>query len=478
MTQSNIKIVATIGPATESKKAIRELIKLGVNVFRFNLKHNDLKWHKEKVILVKEVAKSLNRRIAVLIDLQGPQVRLYMPFDKIEVKIGEEVLFDQSVFKVKKKGFFITHPQIVNFLKPNDFFVVDDGRYFFHLEKRGNKFVAVSHQNCIIENKKSINFPEIDFSLKAITKRDVEAIKMLSKTDVDFVALSFVRYKKDIDSLKKIMKRYGMECSIVSKIETRKAIDNLDEIIENSDGIMVARGDLGVELPVEKVPFYQKLIIKRTLKKNKFVIAATQFLQSMIKNRVPTRAEISDIANTVYDLTDSIMLSGETAYGDYPFDAVKILQKTISFNEKLIDDDTRKRFDFKVKGLQESVCASAYEMYLKMKENLKSRLAGFLIFTRTGQTAKLVSRYHPLLPIFTITQDEKTANSLVPYFGVRTFVDKRMAKKAINNLIIRENIKKLKSKKLVKKNQFLITLHDDIWEPEGGTTTIRIVKIK
>ena len=401
------KIIATIGPSSESAEMISKLIDAGVNVFRFNLKHNELGWHKEKIELVKSIAKEKDIPIGVLIDLQGPEIRLITPeMGEVQITKGEEI-----VIKKKTKDnmtFCLTDDVVLGYMEQGQKIVVDDGKFELEVVKASKDSVTlISHSNGLLKTRKTLNVPGVYFPLAAITDRDKEAIRGFASSPVDFVALSFVRTAQDVLDLKKFMHKEGFAGRVISKIETKLAIDNLDEIIDTSEGIMVARGDLGVELPIEQVPYYQKIMIKKCVERGFPVITATQMIHSMIDKPYPTRAEISDIANAAFDLTDMVMLSEESAAGQYPLEAVAMMKKTIVFNEKnVLVKDTRNVFDYISVDAEEMLCDTAYNLYLQFRKK-NFNFGGFVVFTESGRTARKLSRYRAEAPIFVFAPNQK-----------------------------------------------------------------------
>ncbi len=475
--QKRTKIVATIGPKSDSEEMIRYLIKAGVNVFRFNFKHNTIAWHNERVKRVNSVAKKLSTTIGTLIDLQGPEVRINMgDIDEIEIKNDELLVFGEECFKNKKKGFSISHPQIISHLDIGQKIVADNGAFVFHVEKKGKLTYLRSASEGRLLNHKSMNIPGADFPFPVLVDRDLEGLELAAGNEVDFVALSFVRSADDISKLRMEMKKYDLYAKIIAKIETKKALDHLREIVEVSDGIMVARGDLGVELPIEEVPYYQKLIIKEAIRQSKPVITATQMLQSMIENPYPSRAEISDIANATYDLTDAVMLSGETALGSYPVESVEVMRKTIAFNELQNKVDSRLRFNFELNNHVEMLCDSAYGLY-RLYQQKFNNLAGFLIFTHTGKTARMLSRYRPQLPMFAFTPSDEVADTLTLSYGIVPLSHDVAKEKEVTSREIRSAVYYLLELKAVKKGQMLIVLHGDYWAETGGTSTIKLITV-
>ncbi len=475
------KIIATIGPASESEEMIEKLILAGVNIFRFNFKHNTIDWHEDRMKRVRKVAKKLDLPIGILLDLQGPALRVNMPFDDISIKKGETIAFGERVFETQEKGLSVTYPDIIKYLQPGQKILADDGTFTFYVEKKGDQFFLKSETTGILKNRKSINLPGADFPLPVLTERDREGLKLAQKERVDIIALSFVRSAKDIKEVRKIMAQHGLTAQINSKIETKMGIDNIDEIIEESDSIMVARGDLGVELPIVEVPYYQKMIIGKCLEIGKPTITATQMLQSMVSNPFPTRAEVSDVANAVYDFTDAVMLSAESATGSYPLEAVSMMRETVKFNEKKFFRDIRRMFKYKLTDQEEILSDTAYNLFLRlyMKEvALKDNITGFIVFTQSGRTARLLARYHPRVPIFTFTPNEIVRDKLTASFGVYPFLQDVLSKTGeVKRHDVVKAVEFLKNKRLVKKNDLLIVLHGDYWAVLGGTSTVKIIQV-
>jgi len=282
----------------------------------------------------------------------------------------------------------------------------------------------------------------------------------------------------DILTLREEMKKLGLIAKVVAKIETQVALDNFDEILSSSDAIMIARGDLGVEIPIEQVPYYQKMMIKKCFQKGVSVITATQMLQTMIDNPYPTRAEVSDVANAVYDFTDAVMLSGETANGKYPLQAVKMMAKTVAFNELKSYEDTRSLYQFELKDQEQRLTDAAYNLYIQSQNNAEN-IAGFVVLTETGQTAKLLSRYRAKAPIYAFCPTKKVADTLSINFGVVPFArDELLAqdKEVTTNDVVKV-ISYLRSKEILKQGQKVIVLHGDYWAVEGGTSTVKLVQV-
>lgn len=471
------KIIATIGPSSDSKETIEELIKLGVNIFRFNFKHSDINWHKERLQRVREVCQKLNVNIATLLDLQGPEIRLKMPFEKIELKDNEEILLSESVFQTNEKGFSLTDNNIIAALNDSQKLLADDGKFEFVVKKSGDQTLLVSRSNGELFNNKSVSVVDLNFNFPTLHEKDKEGLTLANEEKIDFIALSFVRDGDDIKTLREEMQNINLESKIVAKIETHKSIQNIDEIINQSDAIMVARGDLGVELSLEQVPFYQKEIIKKCLEKGVPVITATQMLESMTQNPNPTRAEVSDVANAIFDFTDAIMLSGETANGKYPIESVKIMAKIAKFTEeKNHINDIRSLFNYELIDESEMVCDSAFNLYKSLK--LKSKqVKGFITFTQTGKTSRMLSRYRPHVPIYAFSPSEEMSKKLSLNYGVIPVFQNSLKEKSEivkNDILAAINL--LKERFEYKNGDMFIVLHGDYWTSDLGTSTIRLIR--
>lgn len=476
-TKEFTKIIATIGPSSESEEMIERLIEAGVNVFRFNLKHNEILWHKERIQRVKDIAKKMGVAIGTLIDLQGPEIRLTTPnMEDISMKKGDTIVIKKK--SQDDESFCLTNDIVLEYMQKGQTIVVDDGKFHFEVERAGKESVSlVAHSNGVLKTRKTLNVPGVYFPLAAITDRDKEALRMFVNSPVDFVALSFVRTAQDVLDLKRFMHRAGFSGRVISKIETRLAIDNMDEIIDVSEGIMVARGDLGVELPIEQVPYYQKMIIKKCLERGFPVITATQMIHSMIDRPYPTRAEISDIANAVFDLTDMVMLSEESAAGQYPLEAVNYMKKTIVFNEKsVMIKDSRMLFDFMIADSEEMLCDTAYNLYLQFKKK-NFNFGGFVVFTETGRTARKLSRYRAEAPIFVFASNEKVRDGLTVNYGVVPLLQPTIFKKG--QPVRLDDMKKatefLKKRGFFDENKYYILLYGDNWMVEGKVSTVKVI---
>jgi pyruvate kinase len=336
-TPRRTKIVATIGPASESESVLTEVIQAGLNIARFNTKHNQPEWHVEKMRLVKDVAKKLGVEVPILLDLQGPEIRTNtLNSASFIVKKGEIIKFTAQLTPETPNAVEVPQ-QVVDSLNVGNQILLADGACEFKVvEKTADALMAEALYYCEVKPRKTMNTPGVVLDMPSLLPKDVEYIDAAKSEGVEYIALSFVRDSKDIQQLREELNKRNMNSKIVAKIENQAAIDNLAEIIAAADAVMVARGDLGVEVPYYEVPHWQKVIIADCRKANKFVITATQMLLSMTSNPRPTRAEVSDVANAVYDKTDAVMLSEESASGMFPVKAVETQAQIVAYHEQFV----------------------------------------------------------------------------------------------------------------------------------------------
>lgn len=467
------KIIATIGPACESEEMIEKMIEAGVDVFRFNFKHADISWHEERIKRVNKIAEKLKKHIGILLDLQGPEIRVKLPYEEIIVEKGELYPFGDVIFKKNLKGISISYSSIIESLNGGEKVLIEDGYYEFEVIKKNNDYFLLSKQDGIIKNKKNFNILGVDLPFSCLVEKDLKGLEMAVRNEVDFIALSFVRKKDDILILKKEMEKFNLKAKVIAKIETSEALKNIEEIIQLVDGVMVARGDLGVELSMEKVPYYQKLLIEKAREKNKFVITATQMLQSMISTKIPTRAEVSDIANACYDKTDAVMLSGETATGNFPLEAVMMMKKVIVFNENKFDFISRTFED--ILDEKEELIAKMVVDLAKNQRKLRDKIIdAILVFTESGKTARLISANRPDIPIIAFVPEKEIADSLTINYGIYPLVYSEDFGREINlssiNKAISYFIKIFKSDFKIKN---LLIIHGDYWRVKGKISTLR-----
>ena len=410
------KIVCTLGPASEKEETLRELIKSGLNVCRMNFSHGSHEEHKGRIDLVKKVREELGQPTAILLDTKGPEIRTGQ-FDAPEVLLEEGQTFTITMKDVmgNKEMCTVSYKGLAKDVEPGNTILIDDGLVGLKVkEVNGDDIVCIVENSGIVKNHKGVNVPGVKVNLPAITEKDRSDIEFGIEQGIDFIAASFVRKVSDVLAIREILEENNAtDIKIISKIENQEGVDNLDEIIAVSDGIMVARGDLGVEIPTEEIPVVQKLMIKKCNEAGKPVITATQMLDSMMRNPRPTRAEVTDVANAIYDGTDAIMLSGETAAGKYPVEAVKIMatiakrtEETINYNENLRDKALSAANV--TDAISYATCTTAIDL------NAKAILSA----TSSGHTARMVSKFRPQCPIVATTDNERVMRQLSLTWGV------------------------------------------------------------
>jgi pyruvate kinase len=323
------KIIATLGPSCQEKNFLTKIIKTGVDLVRLNFSHNTHEWHGNMIELIKKISKETNKKVAIIADIQGPKIRLgNLPKDGIQIKSGQEIIIDTSSDKFDKNRIPLPSSIFKNGTKAGHLVFIDDGNLQVKIiSKQNNLLRAVVLKSGTLFSKKGINAPSLEINSSILSSKDKADIKFAVYNNVDYLALSFVRNAKDIKEARKFIGKTNTK--IIAKIERHEALLKIEEITEEADAVMIARGDLGIETPLWELPIRQKEIISMVRKKRKPVIVATQMLDSMIRNPIPTRAEVSDVANAVFDHADAVMLSGETASGNYPLEAVSMMVKIL-----------------------------------------------------------------------------------------------------------------------------------------------------
>ena len=416
------KIICTLGPAVDNEESLRELMLAGMNCARFNFSHGTHESQLATLQRVKRVRDSLGLPVATMLDTKGPEIRI-KTFENgpITLKKGDKFTLNTQDVPGDQNQVSVTYENLHNELYEGCRVLVDDGLVELNVEKiEGTEIHCVVDNGGNLSNNKSINIPDVHIQLPSLTEKDREDLKFAVEQDFDFVAASFVRKASDVEDVRACLKSYGGDnIRIISKIENREGVDNLDEIIDASDGIMVARGDLGVEIPAHEVPILQKRMIKSTIRQGKPVITATQMLDSMIRNPRPTRAEVSDVANAVFDGSSCVMLSGETASGKYPVEALKTMADIAEAAENAIDYWGRFQDHNLVTGastisnaITHSCCLTAMDL----------GATAILAATKSGYTAKVISRYRPACPIIAVCQSERTRRQLAISWGVQPYL--------------------------------------------------------
>ena len=418
------KIVCTIGPASESEEMIEKLINAGMNVARLNFSHGSHEEHKGRIDTIRKVSKRLGKTVAILLDTKGPEIRTHnMKNGVIQLDRGNEVIVSMNEVEGTPEKFSVTYENLINDVQVGSYILLDDGLIELQVKDidKDKKEVKCDILNSgELKNKKGVNLPGVRVSLPGITEKDADDIRFGIKENVDFIAASFVRRPSDVLEIRELLEEKNANIQIFPKIENQEGIDNIAEILEVSDGLMVARGDMGVEIPPEKVPMVQKDLIRQCNKLGKPVITATQMLDSMQRNPRATRAEASDVANAIYDGTDAVMLSGETAAGLYPEEAVKTMRNIAISAEaaqdykKLLSDRTKLVDTSLVNAIGISVAHTALNL------NVKAIVAA----TESGSTARTISKYRPHSDIIAVTPNEETARQLTIVWGVQPVVKK------------------------------------------------------
>ena len=411
------KIVCTLGPAVESIEKITELIDAGMNMARLNLSHGSHDEHQKRLDLVRAVAKKANKAVAILVDLQGPKIRLgKFSSGPHELSRGDTFTITTDDIAGTKDKVSTTYKGLPGDCKAGDAIMIDDGKVSVQVvQVKGNDVITKVIQPGMVSNNKGINLPGVAVSLPALSEKDIADLRWGLKAGVDFIALSFVRNAADIKDIHKIMDEVGVKVPVIAKIEKPQAVENLQEIVDAFDGIMVARGDLGVELPIEDVPMVQKRCITMARESAKPVIVATQMLDSMISNSQPTRAEATDCANAVLDGADALMLSGETSVGDFPIDAVKVMARIIERTEEVALDQ--------IPPLKHSPATKAGAITKAATEVGLTVGAKYLVaFTQSGDSARRMSRLRSPIPMLALTPEIGTYNRLALSWGVESLL--------------------------------------------------------
>lgn len=411
------KIVCTLGPATDTAERILELAIAGMDVARLNMSHGDRDEQLKRLQRVRQAAESTGKAIAVLADLQGPKIRLGRFSDgPHDLSFGDRFTITTRDVEGDADVCSTTYGGLPGDVEVGDEILIDDGKVRLRaVEVSDTDVVTTVEVPGEVSNNKGINLPGVDVSVPALSEKDVEDLRWALHADVDFIALSFVRSAKDAEDVRAIMDEEGIHRPIIAKIEKPQAVANLDEIIDAFDGFMVARGDLGVELPLEDVPVVQKVIIEKARRNAKPVIVATQMLDSMISAPRPTRAEASDVANAVLDGADAVMLSGETSVGRFPIQTVRIMARIVSSTEAH-GLPRMAAFTWKSKTTTGIICRAASEV----AESVGAEL--MIAFTTTGDSARRMARYRSPIPILAFTPHERVRNQLALTWGVETFL--------------------------------------------------------
>lgn len=474
------KIVCTMGPNTDNREIMKELALNGMDVARFNFSHGDHAEHKHRLEILESVREELGIPIASLLDTKGPEIRTGKLKDGKKVTLKEGDLYTLTTEEIvgdETRG-YINYAGLAEDVKPGDRILIDDGLIELHVrEVNGTDIVCRIENGGELGEKKGVNVPGVRVKLPALTDKDKEDIRFGVDAGFDFVAASFVRNADAIREIREILDEKGSAMQIIAKIENEEGIENIDSIIEASDGIMVARGDMGVEIPAEKVPHIQKMIIRKCNLACKVVITATQMLDSMIRNPRPTRAEVSDVANAVYEGTDAVMLSGETAMGSYPIEAVRMMSQIAEESEKYLDYmfyQRRKVSAENLRNISNTVCYSS----VATASDLQAPV--IVAPSVSGFTTRMLSKWRPKALIAGLSPSMTAVRQMQLYWGVKPFHAKRAES---TDALLFASVELLKEKGIVKEGEIVVATAGVVTranrhEPVADTNIMRVMVVE
>lgn len=469
------KIVATWGPACEDENVMLEMIQAGVDVFRFNFSHGKHEKHLEGFQKVRKICDEHGLNIGILADLQGPKIRLGLVRDNLEVlETGSEIEITTEPCVSTFKKIFVSYENLALEAEPGDAILIDDGRVELKVltTDRKNLLTAKVMVGGKISNNKGVNLPDTKTKVPALTEKDRRDLDFALANGANWIALSFVRSPKDVQELKSIVGERNSYIKVMAKIEKPEALIEIDAIIEAADGIMIARGDLAVEVPQEKMPLIQKDIVKRCIRKAKPVVVATQMMDSMIESPNPTRAEITDVANAVIDGADAVMLSGESSMGKYPVRVIQIMEKILNnvesfddliYNKQLIPDKSSSSF------LSDAICYNA----ARMSSELGAR--AIIGMTFSGYTGFLLSSYRPKAEVFIFTENKALLNALCICWGVRAFHYDRFVG---TDTTIRDVVRILKERELVNEGDMIVNIGSMPLAARGRANMMKVTVVE
>ncbi len=465
----NTKIIATLGPSSSSPLKIHSLFQAGADIFRLNFSHGNHDDHKKRVFHIRQYEKRLGRPIAILGDLQGPKIRIGL-FKKTYVilKNNQRFVLDLNPKEGDQNRVFLPHKEIFKSVKKNNKILIDDGKIILNIDKvLSDQIITEVLVGGKISNKKGVNIPETFVKMSSLTDKDIRDLKFCLDLSLDYIALSFVQKSKDINDLKKYV---GNQTGIMAKFEKPMAIKNMNEILQHCDAAMVARGDLGVEMPPEEVPIIQKKIVQSCRDFGIPVVVATQMLDSMVESPSPTRAEASDVATAVFDSADCLMLSAETASGKFPVESVKIMDRIIRGVEN--DNSYRQILESKQIKLEETTSDAISSAASQVVKTVLAK--AIFTYTRSGATAKRAARERPTVPIIGLSPERITARQLALIWGVHTI--HALEPKSFSGMI--DNACELAKKEgIVKKGDYVVITAGAPIGVSGSTNNLRIAKI-
>lgn len=473
MAYNKAKIVATLGPASDNYDIMKQMVEAGVNVFRINFSHSSHDAAREIVEKVRRLNEELNTNIAVLADLQGPKLRVGTVKDGAMLKPGDILSFTNTEIEGDAKQVYMTYDKFAADVRIGDRILIDDGKIILEAVSTNGKDLVEAKviQGGPLKSRKGVNLPNTRISLPCLTEKDLADLNVAMECMVEWVALSFVRNPNDVYELRDILQQNDAPCHIISKIEKPEAVVEIDEIIEASDGIMVARGDLGVEVPMQGVPLIQKMIVNKCHLMAKPVVIATQMMETMIENLTPTRAEVNDVANSVLDGADAVMLSGETSVGKHPVAVIEAMSKIIAHVEESgqvsVDEENPPRYRNK-RFITDSICYNAS----KIADQIGA--AAILTMTFSGYTAFKISAHRPKSSILMFTSNRNILNTMSLLWGVRGYFYDKMVSTDDSFADIKQMVI---DKNLVSEGDLIVKIASMPIHDEGMTNMLKISSI-
>jgi len=470
MVNSHTRIIVTLGPASSEKETLRKMINAGVDVFRLNFSHSTKEEHLKLINHIRELNNEMGTHVAILADLQGPKLRVgEIENNSLILAHGDEVTFVTEKCIGTKDHIYMSYSKFPEDVNPGEAILIDDGKIKLEVKETNKKdsVRAVVLYGGILSSHKGVNLPHTRVSLPCLTEEDISNAEFAIEHDVDWIALSFVRRASDIRQVKKLIRSKRGNASVIAKIEKPEALGDIDNIIEQADGIMVARGDLGVEVPFDEVPLIQKMIVNKCIERSRPVIIATQMMESMILNFRPTRAEANDVANAVLDSADALMLSAETSVGKYPVETIESMQRIIDytesngnpFNKEHIPETGTPSF------LADSVCSNATD--LAKQTGAKA----IITFTHSGYTAIRISSHRPEAKIFAFTNNRKILRKLSLVWGIRPYY---LATYDHLDMAIRDSVTILEGDKQLKKGDCVVHVGSTPLNLHGRTNMVKV----
>lgn len=472
------KIVCTMGPNENDYEVMKALAET-MDVARFNFSHGDHEEHLSRLEKLRKLRKELGRPIAALLDTKGPEIRTGLLKDgqKITLREGEKIVLTTEEVVGTKEKVYINYDKLHEDVKPGNVILIDDGLIGLEVEAvNGVEIQCKVTNGGELGEKKGVNVPGVPIQLPSITDKDIEDLKFGIQEEFDFVAASFIRSADAVRQIRKILTDGGSQMKIISKIESQEGLDNIDEIIEASDGIMLARGDLGVEIDAKRIPQLQKEIIQKCNYHGKLVITATQMLDSMIRNPRPTRAEVTDVANAVYDGTDAVMLSGESANGKHPVEAARTMASIVEYTEQFLN---YKQFKTRMveKTMYESIGNAMCAASVTTASELKA--TAIVASTLSGITASMISKYRPITPIYALSPSQTVTRQMMLFWGVTPIWARRAE---TTDELFESSVEELKERKLLKSGDLCVITAGVLsrlqkQQAPTGTNIMRVIKV-